>query len=225
MGRPLQLALLLSLAALPSTQSWAEQAELIVQQGETYRVTAANSEMTLQRLMLHDGARIEFSPEVKQWRVTAQQAQFEGTVHIDGRGNAGVHGQGGVQGAPATGSCEPGQTGVAGGRGEGGSDGVSIELTLGIIILDRLIIDTSGGAGGAGGSGGNGSAGGPPRRCNGAAGGNGGAGGSGGKGGHAGAINLHYWIAADTGRVTVTNYGEGVTLYAAGGGGGAAIKS
>ena len=191
--------------------------EKTVAPGETWRITPAEAEISLQRLVLGDGARIEFSDEVADWRLNARHVSVGQNVVIDGRGRAGEPGRAGLSYEEPAATCEDGAAGGAGSAGGPGGKGVDLSLNLGIARIGSLRVLTDGGPGGAGGPGGKGQHGGDISKCRAGAGGRGGMGGPGGPGGAAGDLTLVY---RPLGSLETTAVLRAMELSAAGGAGG-----
>jgi hypothetical protein len=204
----------------------ATAADLTVPAGQTYTVSAAQSDLRLDRLTLGDNARITFAPGVTSWRVYAKQASIGQDVVIDGRGAAGATGAAGLDRDDAAKDCDDGRAGGSGAPGLPGGKGVDLNLWWGIETLGSLAIQADGGAGGAGGRGGRGQDGGKVNRCDGPRGGAGGEGGDGGAGGSGGAVAFSFApsgkAASLTDRITVSSQGGSGGTGGAGGPGGAA---
>ncbi|GAB3369102.1 hypothetical protein GCM10027567_01060 [Spongiibacter taiwanensis] len=163
-------------------------ADLKIGAGESYLVSKDSAQLVIDHLEIGDAAHIRFAPGVAAWRVQAKTASIGDGVVIDGRGEMGAAGVGGVSAS----DCANQISGQAGAHGAPGGDGVSMRLQLGLQSLGSLKIISSGGAGGAGGSGGDGA----DNRddCAGEKGGDGGAGGDGGPGGNAGDVTVLYRV-------------------------------
>lgn len=195
--------------------------ELTIAAGQTYQ---AQKNLKLERLVMEDGATLIAPQGIKQWQVEARQAWLIGNSYIKANGSAGTNGPHAAAGNldNQTAPCETGQSGHPGNHGADGSDGIRLQLKLGIAHFDHLHINARGGEGGRGGSGSDGAPGGKARGCNGGDGGRGGDGGNGGLGGRGGDVTLHYWISGQQVSVPITNYGEGLIVSTAGGQGGTA---
>jgi hypothetical protein len=194
MWKPIAAAALL-LAAGPLCRA----AELNIPAGQTYTVSAVQSDLRLDRLTIGDNAQIRFEEGVSRWRVDAKRVSVGNNVVIDGRGAAGGNGANGVAYKDAAKDCTDGAAGGTGAAGGAGGNGVALVLWWGVEQIGSMKIMVDGGAGGNGGQGGRGQDAGKVNRCNGPDGGAGGPGGSGGNGGKGGAIALSYFDAAGKG--------------------------
>src|SRR5690606_25119554 len=157
----------LLLAALCMTAGPTLAADLTVPAGQTYTISAGQSDLRLDHLTLGDNARITFAPGVSSWRVYAKQASIGQGVVIDGRGAAGAAGAPGIDRKDAAKDCDDGRAGGNGAPGTSGGKGVDLNLWLGVDSLGSLAIQTDGGVGGDGGKGGRGQDGGKVNRCDG----------------------------------------------------------
>ncbi len=166
---------------------------LRVKPNQTFVITAAQSTMVLDEVYLDDDVQIKFADDVHVWSLSAKRARIGKNVLIDGRGIDGQPGTNGEAWPGAAKQCEDGEKGRDANMGTAGTQGVSINLKLGIEDIGSLIINTAGGVGGRGGVGGNGQVGGSIHKCNGANGGMGGSGGKGGSGGDAGNVSVNFW--------------------------------
>lgn len=205
-----RLALAVALAGMAAGAATA--ADLTVGAGQTYTVSAAQSDLRLDHLTLGDNARVVFAPGVGSWRVYAKQAAIGQNVVIDGRGVAGAAGVNGIDRADAAKDCEDGRAGGNGGAGGVGGAGVALDLWWGVESLGSLNIQTEGGAGGAGAKGGRGQDAGRVNLCAGPRAGDGGVGGVGGSGGKGGAVALSYLPATKA-----ANLAERIRIGSAGG--------
>ena len=191
-------------------------AELVIDEGEVYTVTEEQLNLSLDRLVIGDNARIQFAAGVDHWELLARDATIGRGVVIDGRGAAGAVGSdGGDHGGQAQ-SCRSGKNGVSGEAGGSGNRGVDIYLGLDARRIDGLEVIADGGDGGGGGRGGQGQKAGRILNCaspNGGVGGSGGQGGQGGDGGNVvvsvtplegerdnGALLSKVWVSAKPGK-------------------------
>ncbi len=198
MHRILQSAVAAALAATGA----AHAADLTVPAGQTYVISAAQSDLRLDHLTLGDNARIAFAPGVSNWRVYAKQASIGQNVVIDGRGAVGAAGKPGAAREGKAKSCEDGRAGGTGEAGGTGGNGVALNLWWGVETLGSLAIQADGGNGGNGGNGGRGQDSGSVNYCEGPHGGQGGAGGRAGDGGKGGDVVLSYFAGAKAGTVS-----------------------
>lgn len=196
----------------------AQATELHVGAGQEHLIE--QSELRLTRLVLEDGAVLRVRPGLGTLRLSAEQAWIGQYVRILAKGADGAPGVD-AEAVAAPAACEVAPPAPAGQPGAAGTDGINLELALGLHRFGSLTLDTRGGAGGAGGSGADGAAGGSDPRCAGADGASGGDGGAGGAGGRGGKVQLRYWSVSQTGHVPVSNYGPGVQILTSGGAGAA----
>lgn len=192
-------------------------AELVVDDGETHTVSAAEASLKLENLRIGNGATIRFAPGVERWEVRAEQAWIGRGVILRGNGQDGTEGASGPRQAADTEPCARGVTGPTGGDGVPGGNGVSVFMELGLVHFESLSVFANGGKGGQGGRGGTGGQGGNADGCHAGAGGDGGDGGSGGNGGDGGEIRIVYWSADRKTYIPVSNYGPGVHVENYGG--------
>lgn len=209
--------------------AFCQAAELNIPAGQVYTVSAAQSDLRLDKLSIGDNAQIRFAEGVQRWRVDAKQVSVGNNVSIDGRGAPGQSGQNGTLGGGMPKDCVDGASGGDGAAGARGGDGVALVFWWGVDEFGSMNIRTDGGSGGDGGKGARGQDGGRTNRCNGPKGGAGGAGGAGGSGGNGGAIALNYFAASGKTpaweqRLAISAGGGAAGSGAAGGGGGAGAK-
>ena len=171
----------------------AAAADLTIGAGQTYTISADQSDLRLERLTIGDNAHVRFAPGVNRWRVEAQHVDMGSNVTIDGRGIDAAAAAAGSDFGDRAKDCEPGAAGRAGGAGATGGNGVNLVFWWGVDAWGSAKFLTDGGNGGSGGNGGRGQDGGRVNRCSGPAAGDGGSGGDGGDGGNAGDVVLHYF--------------------------------
>lgn len=207
----------------------AAAADLTIPPGQTYIVTAEQSDLRLDRLIIGDNAQVRFADGVGRWRVEAKQARIGNNVVIDGRGAQGAAGTAGGDFSERAKDCDAGAKGKPGAAGSPGGDGVELAFWWGVESWGSAKLLTDGGAGGRGGPGGHGQDGGKVNRCSGPAGGDGGQGGAGGSGGKAGDVTLSYFDASGKGvavseRLAVNSGGGQPGAGGSGGAGGAGAE-
>lgn len=166
--------------------------ELRVGQGETYTVTAAEQDMTLDSLVLEDGATVSFAEEVEYWNLEASGVVIGKGVRINGAGREGRQGDAADPVLPEkAATCSKGEKGNTGGNGSDGGDAIDMSLQLDLLSFGSLEVSSDGGSGGNGGDGSPGQhAGDSNNRCSQTRGGTGGSGGKGGRGGDAGNVSI-----------------------------------
>lgn len=177
------------------------QSLLRVKTGQTIKITPKYKKILVDKWIMEDNSTIIIGEGVDSWEINASQASFGKNCRIIGRGTNGNNGNHSRKHGGNGSECVDGGHGGTGGNGQNGRVGKSIKITMGLVFVTDLIIDTSGGNGGRGGNGGNGGIGGRAscgRVCSGQEGGNGGFGGNGGNGGSSGKVIVNYWIAGST---------------------------
>lgn len=173
-------------AALAPAALWA--AELVIGRGVEHVVTPDQMDLSLDKLVIGDNARITFADGVDHWQVLAKDATIGNGVVIDGSGKPGTAGASGTSQDKTAPVCRSGKSGNGGDAGEAGGPGVDIYLGLDARKMGNLKILADGGPGGPGGAGGAGQDAGGLLNCPPARGGNGGHGGPGGDGGRGGNV-------------------------------------
>lgn len=166
--------------------SLVDAASLRIPANSSYTVPVTQTEMTLDELMIGDGATISFAPGVVAWDLRAAKASIGEGVIVDAAGAAGVDGEDGADGK----SCSDNSDGQGGQPGSAGGNAISVSLRLGITEIGSLAINASGGRGGNGGAGGAGAD--YSERCEDVDAGSGGDGGAGGAGGEGGNVRVLY---------------------------------
>lgn len=210
------LSVFFSSQVFPQADNSSPINELILRPGETYQIQSSQSELNLQKLHLGDNSVITFADDVDHWFVEAGEVVIGKNVFIQASGNNGQIGSDSTD-LNATGTnCRAGQSGEAGVAGKPGDDGVSVQLRLGLLKLETLKIDTSGGSGGNGGRGGEGQDAGQESNCEKAVGGNGGRGGAGGKGGNGASVRVSVWNANMSTKIAHDSL-QNISVVAAGG--------
>lgn len=201
---------------LAASVSWAA-GDIHVKKGETWRVGPDQASLALDSLTLEDGARIEFTPDVNLWQLSADIVRIGQNVVIDGSGSKGADGANGQPAMPAK-ACENGQAGGNGAAGGLGEEGVTLALNLGVQQLGSLRITTRGGHGGKGGNGTVGQPAGALDDCELTHGGEGGDGGRGGDGGNGGQVRLS--VATRAPNLSLDFLKQRITIESEGGKGG-----
>lgn len=191
-------SLLIAAASLLLVSLPCAAASKVVGKGETWTVTAADAQSTLDSLTLGDGATIRFAGDMKYWDLRVKSAVIGQDVKIDARGTAGPDGKAGASITEEASGCAAGDGGGDSGSGGDGGYGVNLDLQLGVVSLGSLDILADGGEGGKGGTGGKGQDAGSASSCSATRGGRGGNGGAGGDGGNGGNISLTHWNASGT---------------------------
>ena len=176
----------------------AHSEDLVVAPGATRTIVASEQYMVLNRLVLGNGATINFAPDVDHWEVWAERADFGEGALIDARGASGPNGGNGARGKSTN---TPGKYGTPGGPGIHGTDGrrgVDLAFRIRIANFGGVLVDASGGFAGAGGNGGAGGKSGDARcsdRKKARNGERGGRAGDGGDGGNGATIDFKYTSA------------------------------
>ena len=175
-----------------------EPTDLSVAAGDTFEVTADLATMRVRRWVMGSGSTITLTPDVREWKIYAQEAVIDADVTIRASGADGAAGPRGEAGSSGA-RCENGRPGSDGVRGTNGLNGRRVEIVMGVRSVRGLVVDVRGGRGGDGGPGGAGGRGGRAacnqciNTCRGGSGGNGGTGGAAGDGGDGGSIAIRYW--------------------------------
>lgn len=185
-----RIALFACLAALGSH---ALAADLHIKAGSTYVIDASQANLSLDKFVVDDKARIKLADGVDMWVVNAKEASIGYGVVVDGGGDDGRDGSNGRSNREVQ-SCQDGAAGGDGAPGQSGDNGASIHWSLGVVRFGNVKVDLNGGNGGRGGNGGDGQNVPDFNDCT-AAGGNAGSGGAGGNGGKGGSFRFHYTLA------------------------------
>jgi len=183
------------------------QSEFKVARGSTFTITQENQKMFVDRWVMEDDATIVISDGVASWEINASEARIGNNCRILGNGKTGANGSNSTKHGGNGSNCDKGGDGGAGESGTSGGNGSNIKITMGLVYINGLFIDVSGGNGGNGGDGANGGAGGRAacgQMCTGKDGGKGGDGGRGGNGGNGGNVIVDYWIVPSTTTTTTT---------------------
>jgi len=167
--------------------------------GQTITINQDRKKMLVDEWIMEDNSTIIIGDDVKDWEINANKASFGNNCKIIGHGKNGSNGRSSNAHGGNGGECKDGGHGGNGKNGTTGTDGKNIVITMGLINVNDLYIDVSGGNGGNGGNGGVGGRASCGRICSGQEGGNGGKGGNAGSGGNSGNITVKYWIAGESG--------------------------
>lgn len=180
-------------ACLAALGSHALAADLHIKAGSTYVIDGSQANLSLDKFVVDDKARIKLADGVDMWVVNAKEASIGYGVMVDGGGDDGRDGANGKSHREAQ-SCQDGAAGGNGAPGLAGDNGASVHWSLGVVRFGNVKVDLSGGNGGRGGNGGDGQNVPDFNDCN-AAGGSAGDGGAGGNGGKGGSFRFHYTLA------------------------------
>ena len=190
---------------------------LVVDENETQRMEGEN--LGFRSVVLKSNSTLLVPPNSGQFTLRTFRFVAEKGARIVARGVAGKNGGIGAQGNDGS-TCESGFNGEHGSAGERGGNGTSIRIAaIELVVIDTLMIDTSGGAGGNGGRGGSGGKGGDasdPQGCGGGTGGAGGVGGAAGDGGDSGSLEIRYvqaYSASDT-QISLPSMGTRIEHFA-----------
>lgn len=196
--------------------------EFRVPAGEMVDMT--ESGVLVDEWVMEDGSTLVISPDISTWTIRAQRAVFGRNTRIIAIGVDGPHGQDSNAHGGDGAECQDGGHGGLGSPGRNGGNAPSLDITIGLVDGNDLVIETRGGAGGNGGRGANGGRGGRAscgQICSGQEGGNGGRGGDAGSGGAAGDVTINYWyVDVDAGADAPSPIGElgsGIRVESSGG--------
>ncbi len=183
-------------------------------------VDMVESGVLVDKWVMEDDSTLVISPGISTWTIRAQRAIFGRNTRIIAIGVDGPHGQDSNAHGGAGAECQDGGHGGSGGPGRNGGNAPSLDITIGLVDANGLVIETRGGAGGNGGRGANGGRGGRAscgRICSGQEGGNGGRGGDAGSGGAAGNVTINYWYAGADAPSAIGELGLGIRVQSSGG--------
>lgn len=122
-------------------------------EGETFVVEKKNAKMLVDKWIMEDNSQILISDDLDGWEINANEASFGNNCRIVGIGKNGTNGKSSSVHGTASGECKDGGWGGNGNNGAKGSSGKMIKIVMGLLNVNDLYIDVSGGDGGIGGNG------------------------------------------------------------------------